>query len=202
MRSVARLILVCGAAAVLTALCPCSAAGDALWGTGLCFPSAEVGLEGYYEYCYHISWDTSEYGGAGLSHSTIYLALAECVCACEPGYFEHRVPAGVGVGVDDCELDFLSEFDCAGDPHFPVDGPTMKFEPIEDECEPGTVGWMHVCYYSLFPPTASTTFADHLAIKFGTNVELGDLEGVLPYCECDPNPVNMSSWGTIKSLYR
>jgi hypothetical protein len=108
----------------------------------------------------------------------------------------------VGVGEEGCELEFLSEFDCPGDPHFPVDGPSMKFEPVEGSCEPGTVGWMHVCYYSLFPPTESGVFQDYLAIKFGPNVELGMLEGVLPYCECDPTPVEHSSWGTIKALFR
>lgn len=188
--------------ALFTSICACTATADAIWGTGLCFPATETGLEGYWEYCYHISWDTTEYGGHGLSHSTIYLALAECECACDPGYFEHRIPAGVGIGEDECEVEFYSEFDCPGDPHFPVPGPTMKFEPYEGDCEPGEVGWMHVCYYSLFPPTEPGVFTGHLAVKFGQNVELGALEGVLPYCECDITPGEHSSWGTIKALFR
>ncbi|MFH1864326.1 MAG: hypothetical protein ABIK85_00455 [Candidatus Eisenbacteria bacterium] len=78
----------------------------------------------------------------------------------------------------------------------------MKFEPEEGDCEPGEVGWMHVCYFSLFPPSEHAVFEGHLAIKFGTNVELGNLEGVLPYCECDSSPVGLFSWGTIKALFR
>ncbi len=202
MATAMRFTLTVAVVALLSTLCPSAASADAVWGTGLCFPATEPGYEGYYEYCYHIYWDTTEYGGYGLSHSTIYLALAECECACDPGYFAHRIPAGVGIGEDDCELFFQSEFDCPGDPHFPLAGPTMKFEPEEGECEPDAIGWMHVCYFSLFPPTEPGVFEDHLAIKFGLNVELGDLDGVLPYCECDPNPTEQNSWGTIKALYR
>lgn len=202
MTTATRLTVCVVAVALLASTCPCTALADAVWGTGLCFPAAEAGYEGYWEYCYHISWDTTEYGGHGLSHSTIYLALTACECACEPIYFAHRVPAGVGIGENGCELEFLSEFDCEGDPHFPETGPSMKFEPVEGECLPDTTGWMHVCYYSLFPPTEPGVFTDHLAIKFGENVELGTLEGVLPYCECDATPSEDWSWGVIKALFR
>jgi hypothetical protein len=82
-----RFPLAVAAVALLSGVCPCAASPDAVWGTGLCFQATEPGLEGYWEYCYHIEWDTTEYGGSGLSHSTIYLALAECVCACDDGYF-------------------------------------------------------------------------------------------------------------------
>jgi hypothetical protein len=197
-RRTAVLALVC--AAVLGSVV--TAHADAVWGTGLVFEATEPGFEGYYEYCYHIYWDTSEYGGHGLSHTTIFLALADCQCACEPGYFGHRVPAGLGYGEEDCEVFFYSEFDCGGDPHFPTPGPTMKFEPEEGDCEPGVTGWVHVCYYSLFPPAPAGVFEDYLGIKFGQNVETGDLDGVIPYCECDPNPVGESTWSTIKALYQ
>ena len=63
-------------------------------------------------------------------------------------------------------------------------------------------GWVHVCYFSLFPPTDPGIFEDHLGIKFGQNVETGDLDGVLPYCECEQTPLAASAWGLIKSLYR
>ncbi|MBN2566096.1 MAG: hypothetical protein JXB46_10340 [Candidatus Eisenbacteria bacterium] len=193
---------------VAVAVCAClapaiPAQADAVWGTGLVFENSNApGYEGYYEYCYHIYWDTRDYGGHGLSHSTIYLALADCECACDPGYFGHRIPAGLGFGEETCEVEMYSEFDCPGDPHFPVPGPTMKFEPDEVLCELGETGWMHVCYLSLFPPTEAQTFEDHLGIKFGQNVETGNLVGVLPFCECDANPVASETWGTIKSLYR
>ncbi|MCK4410540.1 MAG: hypothetical protein KAW67_10655, partial [Candidatus Eisenbacteria sp.] len=170
--------------------------------TGLVFEATEPGFEGYYEYCYHIYWNTTEYGGHGLSHSTIYLALGNCVCACDTGYFGHRVPAGLAFGEESCEINMYSAFDCLGDPHFPLDGPTMKFEPDEEFCELGVTGWMHVCYFSLFPPNEYAIYEDHLGIKFGPNVELGDLEGVLPYCECDPDPTEQGSWGMIKVLFR
>jgi hypothetical protein len=178
------------------------ALADAVWGDGLAYVTSAPGFEGYWEYCYHIYWDTTEYGGHGMSHTTVYLALAECVCACDEGYFGFHEIAGVGVGEGGCELDFYAEFDCDGDPHFPIEGPTVKFEPFEDPCEPGEVGWIHVCYFSLFPPTDPTIFEDHLGIKFAQSVETGDLEGVLPYCDCEMSPTTESAWGVIKSLYR
>jgi hypothetical protein len=188
--------------AVLLGAAP-AAMADAVWGTGLCFENSNApGYEGYYEYCYHIYWDTTPYGGHGLSHSTVYLALFGCECVCDPLYIGHRVPAGLAYGEESCEIDMYSTFDCPGDPHFPIPGATMKFEPDEELCELGVTGWMHVCYLSLFPPSEPQIFEDHIAIKFGQNVETGDLDGVLPLCECDGNPAEHSTWGTIKTLYR
>jgi len=184
------------------ALLPDLAAADAVWGTGLAWEAIDPAYEGYWVYCYHIYWDTTEYGGHGLSHTTVYLALSECVCACDPGYFVWYVPAGVGYGEGGCELDFFAEFDCQGDPHFPLSGPTVKFEPEEQSCEPGEVGWVHACYLSLFPPSTHQVFEDHLGIKFAQNVETGDLDGVLPVCECTSTPVTPGTWSTIKGLYR
>ena len=192
------------ALAVLPVLClvaPQTALADAVWGEGLAWQAIDPQYEGYWEYCYHIYWDTTEYGGHGLSHTTIYLALSECTCACDEGYFVWYTPAGLGYGEGGCEIDFLAEFDCYGDPHFPLDGPTMKFEPVEQACEPGEVGWVHV-YLSLFPPTEHQVFEDHLGIKFAQSVETGDLTGVLPLCECGSSPVDSESWGCIKALYR
>jgi len=180
-----------------------AALADAVWGTGIVFENSTApGYEGYWEYCYHIYWDTTEYGGHGLSHSTVYLELFGCACACDPVYFGHRFPAGLAYGEESCEIDMYSGFDCGGDPHFPGQvGPTIKFEPDESLCELGVSGWMHVCYLSLFPPTEAQIFEDHLAIKFGQNVETGDLEGVLPFCEC-VNPTENGTWGVIKALYQ
>ena len=84
---------------IFSVLAPPAALADAVWGTGLVFENSNApGYEGYWEYCYHIYWDTTEYGGHGLSHSTIYLALGECVCACDDGYFGQRIPAGLAFG--------------------------------------------------------------------------------------------------------
>jgi hypothetical protein len=78
----------------------------------------------------------------------------------------------------------------------------MKFEPDESNCELGVTGWMHVCYLSLFPPTEPQVFEGYLGIKFGQNVEMGDLDGVLPFCDCSVNPSEQGTWGTIKALYQ
>ncbi|MCK5597333.1 MAG: hypothetical protein KAJ04_07785, partial [Candidatus Eisenbacteria sp.] len=68
-RSAKATLTVC-AVLILSLLAPPAALADAVWGTGLVFEATEPGFEGYYEYCYHIYWDTTEYGGHGLSHST------------------------------------------------------------------------------------------------------------------------------------
>lgn len=199
---IARSVVALAVAVSFLLVIPPVASADAVWGTGLVFGTANPEYEGYWEYCFHIWWDTTGYGGQGLSHTTIYLALQSCTCACDAGFFAFRLPAGGGIGEDGCDVEFLGEFDCYGDPHFPVPGPTVKFEPVEGECEPGPVGVVHVCYYSRFPPTERGYFEDHIGIKFGQHVEVGDLDGVLPYCECDVTPVSPSSWGLLKAIYR
>jgi hypothetical protein len=203
MRSATATLVLLASTLLVCAAITSPASAGAVWGTGLVFENSNApGYEGYYEYCYHIYWDTTEYGGQGMSHTTIYLALGDCECVCDPIYIGHRVPAGLAYGEESCEVSMFSEFDCGGDPHFPTEGPTMKFEPDETLCELGTTGWMHVCYLSLFPPTEPQVFEDHFGIKFGQNVETGHLDGVLPYCECSTNPIEDGSWGTIKALFR
>ena len=54
--------LLCAVCAVCLAV-PAAGLADAVWGTGLVFEASAPGYEGYYEYCYHIYWDTAEFGG-------------------------------------------------------------------------------------------------------------------------------------------
>ena len=116
------------AAFILCLVIPAASFADAVWGTGLAYVTSEPGFEGYWEYCFHIYWDTTEYGGHGLSHTTVYLALSDCLCACDEGYFGFHEIAGVGLGEGGCELDYYGEFDCDGDPHFPIEEIPAFFE--------------------------------------------------------------------------
>ena len=178
---------------------PVLAHAQAIW--GVITVSEGPDPNGYWEYCLDIEWDTTEYGGHGLSHSLVLLGLENCAAACEPGMFAFDDIAGSGIGEGGCTVYYTGEFLCEGDPSFPeFPFPTVKFEYIEDDCEPDWVGWMHVCFYSLFPPAPWAVYPDALGIKYGTNTETGPLEGDLPMCEVTPG--ERCTWGSIKSIYR
>ncbi len=178
-----------------------AAHGDYVWGTSTAEPATDPAFEGYWQYCFEIGWDVSEFGHA-MSNVFMVLGLEDCFCACDEEYFAAEEPAGSSQGVGGCTVYYSCEFNCQGDPHYPGDGPTMKFEPMDDDCELDVTGTMTGCFYSLFPPTGVMLVPDVLCIKFATNVVTGDLVGVLPFCECGATPVETATWGAVKSLYR
>ncbi len=178
-----------------------AASGQAIWGTSTASPATEPGYEGYWKYCFDIEWDTTSYGGYGLSHSSVFLGLEDCSAACSPGAFAFADTVGSSGGDDDCTVWYYALFECGGDPHFPqFPFPTIKFEYYEDDCEPGGVGSAHLCFYSIFVPSPPADHPNRLGIKFGLSTETGPLDGQLPMCET--SPAETVSWGTIKSLYR
>jgi hypothetical protein len=206
MSAVARnVVALCAVSAVLLVL-PLTASaecpeGMAICGTVYAEEATDPVYEGYWEYCAEIEWNTTEHGGHGLSHTDVLLALEACVpAACEEGVFVCPDPAGEGEGEGGCTVYYCAEFECEGDPLLPeYPFPTMKFEPYEDECEPGEVGTATLCFYSLFEPAPWNEYSEHVAIKFGQNVATGRLEGELPAC---PIPVEAATWAHVKSLYR
>jgi hypothetical protein len=178
-----------------------TALAQPIWGTSSASLSTDPGFEGYWKYCLEIHWDTNPFGSHAMSHADVFLSLEDCANACEPGRFAFADTAGSGDGDGGCTVYYTGEFLCQGDPHFPqFPFPTVKFEPIEAACEPGTVNSAYVCYYSQFIPGPYAVHPDALGIKFGQNTGTGPLEGVLPICEV--SPVEDRTWGTIKSLYR
>lgn len=195
-----------GRAAVL-ALClalvfaPVATGADAVWGTSTAELSLDDGFVGYWKYCFDIGWDTTGMGGSGMSHVTFFLALAACECACEDGLFLFAEPAGSGTGDGGCPLSYGGSYLCKGDPTFPGSDPTIKYEYYGEGCEPGRTGSAHVCFYSAFGPGEPTVHAGALGIKAGTATETGDLNGVLPPCECGSS-VEEASWGVVKALFR
>jgi hypothetical protein len=174
---------------------------DAVWGTGTA--SEMPNPDGYYEYCFHIEWNTTGLGGYGLSLTDVFLSLEGCVIACDPWVFDFPDPAGVGEGEGGCEVSFTGEFLCKGDPTSPeFDSATIKFEGIPGECEPGPTGSLDVCFLShLIPnPDGPSEYPDALGIKFATNTETGPLVGVLPLCQM--SAAEVASWGVVKALYK
>lgn len=162
---------------------------------------SEPGYEGYWRYCIEFSWTTNEIGGKGMSFVNFFIDLGDCPCACDPGIVVFPEDVGTGVGENGCELDFVGIYDCGGDPHFPERGPSIKFESACNGCEPGPRGAATVCFYSMFEPGDDGGHRDVLGIKSSLATVTGDLVGVLPICVCG-SPVEPSSWGVVKGLYR
>lgn len=178
-----------------------SAHAQAIWGTSTAAPATDPGYEGYWKYCFNIQWDTTAYGGQGLSHSSVFLGLDDCAAACDEGAFAFSDTVGSGGEGGGCTVYYRGVFECDGDPHFPqFPFPTIKFEYHENACEPGAVGSAYLCFYSIFVPGPPSTHPGRLGVKFGGNTEVGPLDGQLPMCE--NSPVDESSWGVLKAMYR
>jgi len=163
--------------------------------------ATDPAYEGYWEYCAEVEWNTTDFGGHGLSHTDVLLGLENCATACDEGVFAFADPAGEGEGEGGCTVYFYAVFECEGDPLLPAfPFPTIKFEPYEDECQPGPVGTALLCFYSDYGPAPWEEYTNHVAVKFGTSIEMGLLVGQLP--ECPSTPVEQSTWALIKSIYR
>jgi hypothetical protein len=191
-------------ALLLTGVPPVEGQGY-LEGTITAERSNDAGYRGYWKYCIHIEWDVTEYTTRGVSHIDVLLGLEECLTVCIPGYFAFQDTVGSGSGVagdGTCTLQWHGMFECRGDPSTPIQEPLIKFEYFEDGCEPDAAGWVDVCFYSVAPPTDPGTFPDALAIRYGQYWTNGDLTGVLPSCDQNYISTEMSTWGSVKALFR
>lgn len=182
-------------------LMPVASSAKTVWGYSTAEPATTPGFEGYWHYQLDISWDTTEIGGHGMSHLGFFLNLGVCDCGCNPGIVRFDDVPGTGAGVDGCELGFIGLYECRGDPHYPDRGATVKFEHAENECEPDWQGTVALDFYSIFEPGEPQTHLGSLGIKAGTVTDEGAIVGVLPLCVCG-NPVEQTTWGTVKALYR
>jgi hypothetical protein len=179
-------------------------AQEHIWGTSSAALSNDPGFEGYWKYCFEISWDVTGYDGYGVSHIDILLGLELCPCVCFDGYFAFADTVGSGPGTTNgsgCTVYWYGYFECEGDPTVPDGEPTNKFQYFEDACEPNEVGWAEICFYSVAAPTPVGCFIDALGIKFGPYFEKGDLDGVLPTCDWAYSGMTASTWGQIKALF-
>jgi len=185
----------------LVALAPLPSSAKTVWGAAAAEPATEPGFEGYWHYQLEISWDTAEMGGHGMSHVGFFLSLGVCHCACYPDVVKFDDVPGIGVGEDGCDLGFVGLYECLGDPHYPEKGATVKFEHDESGCDPAASGTVFLDFYSVFGPGEPQAHIGALGIKAGTYIDEGAIIGVLPLCECG-SPVESSSWGVVKALYR
>jgi hypothetical protein len=187
-------------ALVVVVTVPASADPD-MWATGSACLSSDPEHEGYWEYCYEISWINLPHG---VSHVDLFLLLDECACACSPGYFAFEDTCGSGPGTPNgelCMVYYYGFFECFGDPSIEVETPLVKFEPYADGCEPDTEGWAEVCFYSVAAPIYGG-YNDVIALKFGELWATGYLDGPLPDCDTGYSGSSATTWGAVKALYR
>ena len=174
-----------------------------LTGTSTAVPNPDDPGLGAWKYCIEIDWITgSQYA---LSHANVILLLESCACVCDDFPFGSADTAGISSGVihesGSCTVYYYAEFNCYGDPSIPgLDVPIVKFEPYEDECEPGPMGSGTFCFYTDWPPEQIVDSDSLLALKAGQTFCYGDLTGMLPSCQCDV-PIETAQWGVVKALF-
>ena len=154
---------------------------------------------GEWHYCITVSWGPLSHG---LSHWDMILDLSGCVCACNEFPFAAEDTAGTSDGEDDCTVYYLTEYQCDDPSLDGVEGPLVKFEPIDDSCEPDKSGSGTFCFYSDWPPVNITTPNGLGLIKFATLSCNGEITGQLPGCSCGSTSIEQTGWGKIKSIFR
>ena len=165
--------------------------------------STDPGFEGLYKYTVTGSWDVTRFG---LSHIDFFLQLKDLECICDPAVVKFGTPAGTSNGVSDdgpCIVNYEGLYFCMGDPSIPAElqAPTIKFNSINGDCEPGTTGTGTWVFYSPFPPAPYSVDPEGAAIKHGQLVCVGQLAGTMPMGDCS-TPTRAMSWGSVKANYR
>ena len=158
---------------------------------------------GTWKYTITLQWDTGT--NYCLSHLDVILDFDCCPCCCTDFPFAAPDTAGYCTGTidaDDWIAYFYAMFNCEGDPSIPGDeGPLVKFEPHEDECQPAPSGEGTFWFFTDWAPIPIEEPNLLLAIKFDQAELFGNLSGMLPGCECDPTASVASTWGRVKQLY-
>src|SRR5262245_45835830 len=165
--------------------------------------SNDPGFEGLYKYTVTGSWDVTRFG---LSHVDFFLALKNLECICDPRVVKFGMPAGTSTGINaqgPCIEQYEGVYNCMGDPSIPAElaAPTIKFNPVTLNCDPGVAGSGTWVFYSPFHPAPFSIYPHAVAIKHGQEVCLGDLVGQMPQGDCT-TPAAAKSWGSLKAIYR
>ncbi len=175
--------------------------------------TAELNTEypelGTWKYTIELNWDSGD--NHGLSHIDLLLGFAGHSCECDEFAFGFAEPAGLsnGWGEDDrdddeepCDVYYEGEFECHGDPSLPnVEEPIIKFEPDEEDCEPGPIGSGVFVFYSNWEPEPVDTPNEWLVFKAAGNKCSGPLTGELPVLGCETVAATPASWSNLKTLY-
>ena len=150
---------------------------------------------GLWKYTLEFAWDTPQ----GLSNVTLDCGFGACKeIACD-GTFEFDSPAGQSDGEPaPCTVDYEGEFNCDGNPSIGFPDPIIKWDAIDNGCEPGATGSGTLCFYSNFGPHPDSPLPIVL-IKDGQNVCNGTIMGDCPSA-CTV-PTEHLNWGALKVIY-
>lgn len=156
-------------------------------------------------WCYTltIDWDTGSQNA--LSHMDLLLDTSSGTCTCAD--FSDALVwddiIGSSNGDPSCTVDYTGGLECSGDPSIPgVDNILLKFEPIEEGCEPGVTGTGTFVFYSNLGPAPIDEDILSLVDKFANDSCFGMLSGDFPSMSCDPVDVRDTGWGHLKGAYR
>jgi hypothetical protein len=154
---------------------------------------------GDWYYCITLEWGILPHA---LSHWNIILDLENCECACSDFPFGAADIAGTSDGEGDCTVSYSAGYHCDDPSIDGVEGPLVKFAPIEGECEPDKSGSGMFCFYSDWAPVTVSEPNDLALLKFATLDCTGEITGQLPGCTCGATSTETYHWGAIKSLFR
>ncbi|MCP4573772.1 MAG: hypothetical protein GY838_15545 [bacterium] len=165
-------------------------------------PSGDPGLPAW-TYTVTVTWDTDVQ--FALSHLDLLIDPVGGTCGCTDIQSALTLlnPAGSSDGEGGCTVDYDQFLECGGDPSIPgVDGILLKFEPIEEGCEPGTTGTAVLVFHSDIAPVPVDGDILSLVDKFANEYCFGNLSGEFPGLACNPVSGEDTAWGSVKGLYR
>lgn len=154
-------------------------------------------------YTLTIDWDTGSQNA--LSHMDLLLdtSTGTCTCADFSDALSWDDPIGSSSGDPSCTVDYTGGLECSGDPSIPgVDNILLKFEPIEEGCEPGVTGTATFVFYSNLGPAPVDEDILSLVDKFANNNCFGSLSGDFPSMSCDPVHTEGIGWGSLKGTFQ
>jgi len=156
-------------------------------------------------YCYTltVNWDTG--GPHGLSHLDLLVDFEGGTCECEDFLNSISFPAIAGESDGEpgyCVVEYEGWIECDGDPSIPgVEGILFKYEPIEEDCEPGPIGTGYFKFYSNLEPVPVDESLPLVIEKASGESCEGLITGVFPGLSCDPVSAEVTSWTHLKGLF-
>jgi len=162
--------------------------------------TAELQTDGPFAglWCYvaQLEWDTPQ----GLSNLTIDCGFGLCPDHVCDQTFLFPGPAATSTGEPEpCVAEYSGEFNCSGNPSIGLTDPIIKWDALNDGCEPGPTGSGTFIFYSNLGPHPEAAMPIVL-IKNGQNVCEGSITGDCPAPPCTL-PTAPATWGQLKALH-
>jgi hypothetical protein len=145
--------------------------------------SSDPGTEGLWKYTVVMTWDLE---AQAVGHLDVFLDVTVFEDTCSGSSVIFPMPAGVSSGIDawgdPCNVEYYGEFLCKDDPSLKEDslGYTVKYEPIEENCQTDISGSGIFYFYTGVAPGVPGLHEDAIALKHGQNVTFGEVQGQLP----------------------